>query len=71
MIRIIDIHMNPHLYPNPEDFNPENFSAKATRLRSKYSHLPHSLGIRDCIGYKYTYFLNYIFVVFWKMFLYD
>lgn len=52
MIRIIDIHMNPCLYPNPEDFNPENFSAEATRSRFKYSHLPHSSGIRDCIGNK-------------------
>lgn len=52
MIRIIDIHMDANIYPNPENFNPENFNAEATRKRSRYSHLPHSSGIRDCIGRK-------------------
>lgn len=53
MIRIVEIHMNPSLYPNPEEFNPENFSPEAIRTRSKYAHLPHSSGIRDCIGEEY------------------
>lgn len=42
--------MNPDLYPNPEQFNPENFSAEAIDKRSKYSFLAFSKGIRDCIG---------------------
>lgn len=57
MLRIGDVHMNPDLFPNPEEFNPENFSAEAVDKRSKYSYLAFSRGIRDCIG-KYNFFLH-------------
>lgn len=50
MVRIGDVHMNPDLYPNPMEFNPDNFSAEAVNKRSKYSFLAFSLGSRDCIG---------------------
>lgn len=50
MLRIIDVHRNEKWYPNPLEFNPENFSPQAIAKRSKYTFLNFSAGIRDCIG---------------------
>lgn len=52
MARVEDIHMNPHIYPNPKEFNPDHFSPEAVSQRSKCSFLAFGTGSRDCIGKK-------------------
>jgi len=43
-------HHCPHLYPNPEAFNPDNFSVENVAKRHKYSYIAFSGGPRGCIG---------------------
>ncbi|CAI6354070.1 unnamed protein product [Macrosiphum euphorbiae] len=47
-------HHCPHLYPNPEAFNPDNFSVENVAKRHKYSYIAFSGGPRGCIGMKYA-----------------
>nr|CAD7615673.1 unnamed protein product [Timema genevievae] len=44
LFNIYSLHRNPKIYPNPDEFDPENFSPE----RSK--------GMRKCVGYKYAMF---------------
>lgn len=44
------VHMNPKIFPNPKEFNPENFTRERIAERHKYSYLPFSGGPRACIG---------------------
>lgn len=50
MLSVISVHMNPKYYPNPEKFNPENFSLDAVAKRPKMTFLPFGAGPRNCIG---------------------
>nr|UTI67593.1 farnesyl diphosphate synthase [Kerria lacca] len=50
LVDILNVHFDPKLYPNPKQFNPENFSPEAISKRHKYSYLPFSAGARNCIG---------------------
>lgn len=43
-------HRCPHLYPNPDVFNPDNFSVENVAKRHKYSYIAFSGGSRGCIG---------------------
>lgn len=51
---IIDlIHMQrstEHYKANPEEFNPDNFSAENVEDRHPFSYLPFAAGSRSCIG---------------------
>ncbi|RDD38957.1 Cytochrome P450 3A41 [Trichoplax sp. H2] len=49
-IPIIAIHHDPKLWPNPDKFDPERFSAKAKAERNPYSYMPFGVGPRACIG---------------------
>lgn len=44
------IHRDPNIYPNPDDFNPENFTEDAINNRHPMNYLAFSNGPRNCIG---------------------
>lgn len=44
------IHRNPDLWENPEQFNPERFSAENEKQIPRYAYLPFGGGARVCIG---------------------
>lgn len=49
------IHRIEDVYPNPEEFIPDRFSAKNSESRNPFAFLPFSAGPRNCIGYKFAY----------------
>ncbi|KAI4543440.1 hypothetical protein MG293_006234 [Ovis ammon polii] len=44
------LHYNPEHWPNPENFNPERFTAEAQQRRRPYTYLPFGAGPRSCLG---------------------
>lgn len=48
------MHRQPHIYPNPEVFNPDNFLPEKTASRHYYAFVPFSAGPRSCVGRKYA-----------------
>ncbi|GFG33106.1 hypothetical protein Cfor_04652, partial [Coptotermes formosanus] len=53
-IQIHCLHRNPECYPNPEEFNPDNFLPETVRDRHPYAFIPFSAGPRRCLGEKYA-----------------
>ncbi len=49
-IFIYGIHHHPDYWPDPENFQPERFSAAAKKERPTYAYLPFGGGPRLCIG---------------------
>lgn len=43
-------HFLPELYPDPHDFNPDNFTQENIAKRHSFSFLAFSGGPRGCIG---------------------
>ena len=53
-ISAIGIHHDERYYPNPEQFNPDNFSKEACQSRSPYTFLGFGQGPRACIGMRFA-----------------
>lgn len=54
VIGTIKMHRQPHIYPNPDVFNPDNFLPERTAKRHYYAFVPFSAGPRSCVGRKYA-----------------
>ena len=54
MIPASGIHRDGKYYPNPNQFNPENFSKEAKQSRSPYAFLGFGQGPRACIGMRFA-----------------
>ncbi|XP_066490553.1 thromboxane-A synthase [Tiliqua scincoides] len=51
-VAVRHLHYNPTLWPEPEKFIPERFTAKAKQQRHAFSYIPFGAGPRSCIGLK-------------------
>nr|AQM57049.1 cytochrome P450 CYP418A2 [Sogatella furcifera] len=54
IIPVSAIHMDPDYFPNPEQFNPENFSAENRKKRHPLTSLSFGLGPRMCLGLNFA-----------------
>lgn len=50
VIPICAIQRDPQYFPNPNVFNPENFSEEAKKSRPTCCFMPFGDGPRNCIG---------------------
>ncbi|XP_035224638.1 cytochrome P450 4C1-like [Stegodyphus dumicola] len=48
------LHRNPEVFPNPEKFDPDRFSAENSSERDVFCYLPFSCGVRACLGSIYA-----------------
>lgn len=51
---IYAIHRDPAIYPEPERFDPERFSAENRGYINPYSYIPFGVGPRNCIGNRFA-----------------
>ena len=58
LVRIsnMGICFDPEIFPNPEEWNPENFSKDNRANRSPYSFMGFSLGPRNCMAMRFAMF---------------
>jgi len=53
-IPVSGIHKDPDIYPNPTQFNPDNFSKEARQARNPYAFQAFGQGPRACIGMRFA-----------------
>lgn len=53
-VPILSLHLDPKIYPNPGQFNPDRFLPENILSTNPYAYIPFSAGPRNCIGQKYA-----------------
>jgi len=53
-INVIGFHRDPKHFPNPDEFNPDNFSKEAKEKRHPYAYMGFGHGPRNCIGMRFA-----------------
>ncbi|KAF5302921.1 hypothetical protein FQA39_LY02101 [Lamprigera yunnana] len=54
VVTTIKIHRRSDIYPNPDQFDPDNFLPDRSANRHYYAFIPFSAGPRSCVGRKYA-----------------
>ncbi|XP_060525852.1 probable cytochrome P450 6a17 [Cylas formicarius] len=52
------LHLDPDYFPNPEVFDPENFSVERKAARPDFTYLPFGDGPRICTGWRFGLILS-------------
>ncbi|XP_012160670.1 LOW QUALITY PROTEIN: probable cytochrome P450 6a21 [Ceratitis capitata] len=53
LIPAVAIHYDEDYYPNPEEFNPDNFTPEKVAARDSVEWLPFGDGPRNCVGLRF------------------
>ncbi|XP_074652557.1 cytochrome P450 3A29-like isoform X2 [Tubulanus polymorphus] len=55
-VPVYAIHMDPEIWPDPDKFDPERFTAENSRDRHPCSYIPFGIGPRHCIAQRLSVF---------------